>query len=359
MRKVAVLLVAVLLFLPVSQAFAQKTDTGSALAVKLTATQPFVYKNQEGYTVIIGEVENTRNFPVNNVKIAVGFYGSSAGGPGGVPAIETAVGTSLLEVIPPFSKSPFVVLSNTPDPRIAEVNMNIIGFNSAAPKPQLLEISTTSAIIGDTVRVSADVTNKGQQDSDEVTVHLIAYDAFVPPRIIGIESISVDNVARGATESIMIETRVDYRASSFKMIAESYNYQSKMTAVTDLTLESLAKLITIRDVRMAIFDEEISETNVGVPMNITSNLAIQFAAHTNAKQEYVYYAQVKQFGEMPVVEFLGSTEGVFESGEPQNAVVEWIPQNEGIFFVEAYVWDKNGVALASQSKTISIILVKP
>jgi hypothetical protein len=356
MRKIAVLLVVALLFLPVSQVFAQKTDTGSALAVKLTSTQPFVYKNQEGYTVIIGEVENTRNFPVNNVKIAVGFYSSSAGGPGGVPAIETAVGTSLLEVIPPFSKSPFMVLSNTPDPR---VNMNIIGFNSAAPKPQLLEISTTSAIIGDTVRVSADVTNKGQQDSDEVMVHLIAYDAFVPPRIIGIESISVDNVARGATESVMIETRADYRASSFKMIAESYNYQSKMANVTDLTLESLAKLITIRDVRVAIFDEEISETNVGVPMNITSNLAIQFAAHTNAKQEYVYYAQVKQFGEIPVVEFLGATEGVFESGEPQNVVVEWIPQNEGIFFVEAYVWDKNGVALASQSKTISIILVKP
>lgn len=347
------------LLLPVSEVFAQATGTGSALAVKLTSTQPFIYKNNEGYTVVIGEVENTRNFPVNNVKIGVGFYSSSATGPGGVPPLETVTGTSLLEVIPPFSKSPFIVLSSTPNPRISEVGMNILGFNSAPQKQQLLEITSSSAVLGDAIGVSAEIVNKGQQDNMDVSVHLIAYDAFIPPRIVGIETAMIDEILGGGTEQITFDANVDPRATSFRLIAESNLYQSKITDMSKVTLESLTQLITIRDVNVTVSGERMTDLNVGTPVEITSPLSIQFGAQANATQDYVYYAQVKQFGERPQVEFLGFSEGVFAGAAPQNATVTWTPENEGVFFIETYVWDDSGVALASPSKTISIILVRP
>ncbi len=71
----------------------------------------------------------------------------------------------------------------------------------------------------------------------------------------------------------------------------------------------------------------------------------------------MYYAQVKQFGETAPVEFLGIMEGEFSSAIPQTASVSWTPEREGGYFIEAYVWDPDGVALAAPSKTVSIVLV--
>lgn len=345
------------LLLPTVQAFGQTTNTVPTLAVKLTSTQPFIYKNADGYTVVIGEVENTRNFPVNNVKIGVGFYGTAAAGPGGVPPLETATGTSLLEVIPPNSKSPFIVLSNTPNPGIAEVGMNILGFNSAPQKPQLLEITSSSAVIGDAVNVSAQVTNKGQQDAETVSVHLVAYDSFRPPRIVGIETAMIEIIPAGGTENIAFDAIVDRRASSFKIIAESHNYQSRLADISDVTLESLTQLVTIQDVQIINAGETVTEINIGTPVDITSQLSIQIGAQTSPQQDFVYYAQVRQFGERPQVEFLGFFEGTFTNATSQSVSVQWVPESEGVFFIETYVWDVSGIALAPPGKTISIILV--
>ena len=41
---------------PISSGFSQKSDTQSALSVALTSGSPFVYKDSEGYTVVVGEV---------------------------------------------------------------------------------------------------------------------------------------------------------------------------------------------------------------------------------------------------------------------------------------------------------------
>lgn len=351
----------VILFLlfPVAHAFAQVTNTQPTLGVKLTSTQPFIFKNDEGYTVVIGEVENTRSFAVNNVKIWVGFYSSTTTGHGGQPPLETVTGTSLLDVIPPHSKSPFIVMSSTPNSNISEVNINVLGFNSVTSKQQLLEISAPSASVGNTVKVTAEIANKGQQNSTDTNVHLIAYDAFSPPRIVGIETVTIESISKGDSEQVSFDAQIDYRATSFKLIAESDNYQSKLTSISKVTLDSITKLITIGNVRLMESGNQTSEVTVGTPVQISSDLSIQFGAQTNQKQGYVYYAQVKQFGERAPVEFLGFSDGVFDSAQPQTATVTWVPENEGVFFVEAYVWDEDGVALAAPSKTVSIILVKP
>ena len=356
------ILVSSLLFLlfPAAQIFAQVTDTPSTLGVKLTSTAPFVYKDDEGYTVVIGEVENTKSFPVTNVKIWTGFFSGEAAGSAGETPLETVTGTTLLTTVPAKGKSPFIITSETPDPEIAEVTINMLGFNSATQKQQLLEIKPGALVIGENIKLDAKLTNSGQDESTSTRVHLIAYDAFSPPRIVGIETMSIGEISSKKDASIEFDAKMDSRASSFKIIAESENYQSKVTDITKVSLDAPTKLITINGVE--VLDSEgarISTIKVGTPVDITSDLSIQFSALNGPKQQFVYYAQVKQFGETAPVEFLGFTEGQFTSGVPQSATVTWTPEHEGGFFIEAYVWDENAVALAAPSKTVSVILVTP
>ncbi|MEO9310250.1 MAG: hypothetical protein ABI337_08160 [Nitrososphaera sp.] len=356
------LLVASLVFLllPLTPIFGQLTETPSTLGVKLTSTAPFSYKDDEGYTVVIGEVENTKTFAVKNVKIWVGFYSNKAAGSGGATPLETVTGTTLLDVIPGKGKSPFIIKSNSPNPEIAEVTIKVLGFNSAAAKQQVLEIKPQTLTIGDLVILPATITNGGQTETTSVKVHLIAYDAFVPPRIVGIKTLEIDELGAKKSEDVEFSAKIDYRATSFKVIAESDEYQSKMTDITKVSLDTLTRLVSINNIEVTdLIGDRVSQIRVGETIHISSDLTIQYSALTKPTQPYVYYAQVKQFGEKAPVEFIGIAEGQFSSAGLQHATVEWTPQNEGGFFIEAYVWDPDGVPLAAPSKSVSIVLVTP
>ena len=358
MKALAVLAILFLLF-PITSVLAQVTDTQSTLGVKLTNTAPFIYKDEEGYTVVIGEVENTKNFPVNNVKVWVGFFSGQAAGSAGETPLETVTASSLLEVIPAKGKSPFIAKSETPDPEISEVSINILGFNSATQKQQLLEITPSELIIGETIKLDAKVTNTGTNSAENIRVHLIGYDAFSPPRIVGIQTVTLDELGSKKTGDVSFDAAMNNKASSFKVIAESDNSQSKMTNVNEISLESPTRLITINDVSVLDSDgKRISKIKLGQTVDVSSQLSI-FASSKNPEQDYVYYVQVRQFGDKAPVEFLGFTEGKFESADPQTATVSWTPENEGGFFIETYVWDMDAVALAAPSKTVSVILVTP
>jgi hypothetical protein len=222
----------------------------------------------------------------------------------------------------------------------------------------MLEITPDTLAIGNTIKLSAEIKNNGAQESTKTNVYLIAFDAFKPPRIVGIQTLTIDEITQGQSVNIEFDALMDYRATTFKVLAESDNYQSPITDVTDISLDTLTRLISINDVGvMDLSGKRVSQLKVGEPVDIASDLSIQYFALSGSKQPYVYYAQVKQFGETAPVEFLGIAEGEFSSAVPQTASVNWTPEREGGYFIEAYVWDPNGVALAAPSKTISIVLV--
>jgi hypothetical protein len=358
MKKILVISIFAFLLLPVSQGFGQVTDTPATLGVKLTNTTPFSYKDDQGYTIVIGEVENTKTFPVTNIKVWVGFYSGNASGPGGEAPLETVTGSTLLDVIPARGKSPFMIKSKTANPEISEVTINILGFNSATQKQQVLQITPATLTIGNTIKLPVEIKNNGPQESTKTNVYLIAFDAFKPPRIVGIQTLTIDEITQGKSANIEFDALMDYRATSFKVLAASDNYQSPITDVTDISLDTLTRLISINDVNvMDSSGTRVSQLKVGEPVDIASDLSIQYFALSGSKQPYVYYVQVKQFGETAPVEFLGIAEGEFSSAVPQTASVSWTPEREGGYFIEVYVWDPNGVALAAPSKTISIVLV--
>jgi hypothetical protein len=66
----------ILLLVPFSQGFSQEySDNAPTLNVSLSNESPFVYQDSEGYTVVVGLVDNNNPLtPISNVQIQVNFY---------------------------------------------------------------------------------------------------------------------------------------------------------------------------------------------------------------------------------------------------------------------------------------------
>ena len=354
MKKTLFALFLIFSLFPISTSFSQLTDTGTTLGVVLTSFSPYTYKQEDGTTVILGEIENKLRFPVTGVKIWAGFYDDISEQP-----IESTVGTTILDVIPPFSKSPYMIKSSTPNSAITSVSINILGFNSAAPKQESLSIKVDSFNVGKQVTFSGSITNNGELTSDDTKVHLVFIDPFIPPRILGISSITIDEeIPAGSSANFDFNTKYDSRAVRVNVFAESNNYLANVLDLPISAPDILTKLVTINDI--SITDTEgnrLPDVPVDSTVNIQSRIWIQYSAdQASPEQPYIYYTQIKQSGKLPFVEFIGKAEGTFETGGTKMPSVEWTPQNTGLYFVETFVWDPNAVPLASKGP-IALILV--
>ena len=352
-------LVAILVFalLPVNTSFSQTFDNESQLGIKLTNTQPFSYKDSDGKTVVVGEIKNTKNFPITGVKIWAGFYDSKG------QLLESAIGTPVLNVISSQGTSPFVIKSKNADPAIANISVNLLGFNSSPIKQSLLKIEPDPLRVGSQILLSGKITNTGSAESASTKIYLISYDAFAPPRIVCVDTIELSQTVKpGTSADFEFTTEYNTRASTFKVVAESNNYLSPLTNVDKLALEMLTRLVTINDVSLADADGNkilASELSVGKPIKIQSSAWIQYATdQALTSQPYVYYVQIKQAGERPLVEFIGMAQGTFVGPTKQFPQVSWTPENDGLFYIETYIWDDTNRAIASPGP-ISLIHVKP
>lgn len=337
---------------PVSDGFAQN-DSSSSLGVGLTSTSPHHYKTDDGRTIVVGEVENTKGFPIHEVKIWAGFFDDTGPSP-----LESTVGTSLLKVIPPYSKSPYVITSPSPDPEITNVSVNLLGFQSASGvKPQELTISgDTESFQTSDFSYSGSITNTATIASADTRVHLVMHDAFNPPRILNAATVNLGLIPPGDTETFSFTSNHTNRAVGFYVMAESASYLSDMFNVKITLPEPVSKKITISNILVTDSDgAKTSSHPVGSPVLIQSELFLQaLQAQTNS-QDYTYHIQVKQSGEQAFVEYIGSYDGSF-TDSPQNPTVEWIPESAGLYFIETFVWDPNDVPLASKGP-VALVLV--
>ena len=76
MQKIIFSIILILILLPISQVFSQEyTDTNPTLSISLKSQSSFVYQDSEGYTIVIGLIEN--NDPLSfltNVVIQAKFF---------------------------------------------------------------------------------------------------------------------------------------------------------------------------------------------------------------------------------------------------------------------------------------------
>ncbi len=299
-------------------------------------------KASDGTTVVFGEVQNNLDSPVNAVTIGVTFMDSNSN------QIEYKTGTTLLQVIQPGGKAPFMISSTKADPSITQIQVKIAGFQSSSAKQQLLQISPGSLQVSDNLLISGNIANNGAQQSTNTKLYLISYDAFQRIVAIGIsDPISIDP---GKDSQFSITSNSNPRAQSYMIVAESDNYQSKLIPVNgvQVTLPVIVSNTKITDPNGTSYST--------IPVNASVNITSDAKYLLNSTQSFIYYVQVKQFNGQ--VEFIGKYEGIFLGPGNQNVSVDWRPNTAGSYFVETYVWNYDSVPLSSAVPSINVVLVK-
>jgi hypothetical protein len=304
----------------------------------------YSYKAPDGTTVVLGEIQNNNNFPITTVKVGITFEDLNGN------VLEYKTGTTLLQVVEPNSIVPFSISSTKADPSITQVAVDLAGFAPASTKDQVLTIQSSSLQLSDNLILAGTLKNGGTSTATNTNLYLITYDAF--QRVVAIDTTTVPDTSAGNVANFTITSTPSSRAKTFQIIAESDNYQSLPTDVTNI-IASLPVLISNTNVTNPS-GSPYSSIPVYAPVKISSNLSYLL----DSVQPYVYYVQVKKFG--GEVEFIGNTTGIFLGGNDQDHTesVSWTPDTAGSYYIETYVWDSNGVPISSAGTKINIALVK-
>jgi hypothetical protein len=352
MLKVVLCTFLILLLVPFSEGFSQVTDNAPTLNVSLMNETPFVYQDAEGYTVVVGIVENNNSLtPVTNVQIQVKFYDDLDPTP-----LEVVQGNTTLEVIAPNGKSPYSIRSQTPNSEITQASVSLLGFDSSVEKQKGLTVYSTDVFMDNSFRFSGVLQNGGAPNSD-TNVYLAFYDGFEPPRILGVSTIELGDVEPNTEVVINLDEKIDSRSVGFFLFAESNIFISDLVDIKIPPPQIVDKLITISDVSVEDSNgNKLSELSIGSPVYIKSETLIQFASEEAEETAYTYYVQVKESGEMPYVEYIGKFDGRFIGSGMETQTIDWIPEKTGLYFIETFVWDRNNVPLAEQGPFILIIV---
>jgi len=320
--------------------WAQYYPSNTSLTVEVLPA--YSYRAADGTTVVLGEVVNRNGFPITDVKIGISFLDENDN------TLEYKTGSTLLKVVQGNGKAPFSISSTNSDPAITKVQTKIAGFISSSTREQVLSIIPGHLQIASQLSLSGTIKNGGTITSSGTNIYLISYDAF--QRVVAITSAEAIDIGPGTTSSFSISSAPNSHAKSYKLVAESDNYQSTISDVTDVStiLPVMIEGTLVTDPQ----GNKYSTIPVGSAVKITSELR-----HLTNKQDqaYVYYVQAKNFAGQ--VEFIGNYTGIFLS-ESDNATVSWNPTTDGPYFIETYVWDSDNIPLAPPGTIINVVLVK-
>lgn len=311
-------------------------------SIQVDILSSYSYKAVDGTTIVLGEVENKMDSPVNAVTIGITFMDDNS------KQIEYKTGTTLLQVVPPGGKVPFSISSTKPDPTITQIQVKLAGFRSSSERQQSLVISPGSLQVSDKLVILGTVTNNGVQKSTNTKLYLISYDAF--QRVVGIGISNPIDVDTKQDSQFSIISDSSPKAQSYMLIAESDNYQSKLIPVNgvQVTLPILVSNTMVTDPNGTSYST--------IPVNASVKVSSNIKYLLNSTQPFIYYVQVKQFSGQ--TEFIEKYEGVFLGSEDKNVFVNWTPHSPGSYFMETYVWNYDNVPLVKFEPKINIVLVK-
>ena len=186
-------------------------------SVVLTNNDPFVYKDENGYTIIVGEVENADGYyAVKDVHITANFYDRGHSIP-----LEIVEGGSILDVIPPHGKSPYLIRSNSPNPNITQVSVSLSEEYPTSPtKLKQLSVELDNIVLDDTLHFSG-VLKNGAASIHNTKVYLAFYDDFVTTRIIGVSTIPIGNVESNEMVNFSFNEKIQTGSVGFILFSES------------------------------------------------------------------------------------------------------------------------------------------
>ena len=353
MKKILLGSFLIMILFPTSSAFSQLTETEPALSVALASESPYVYQDDEGYTIVVGNVENKNPLTsVTNVKIRAVFYDAISANP-----LEIVQGETILQVIPSLGISPYMIKSSTPNPQISHVDVFLETFDSSTSKSKLMSLKILDTFFDENLVVSGILKN-GPAPVNDTNVYLSFYDAFKPSRVLSVSTISIGDMAPSEQISFEFDDKINPRSVGFTIFSESNIFYSDILDVEIPEPEILTKLVTISDVVVTdSAGNNTSEIKLGSTVKIKSNSWVELSPdHSSSEVPYTYYVQVKESGDKPFVEYIGKYDGRYIGEGEQSQAIDWIPERKGLFFIETFVWDRNNVPIAAQGPIVIILV---
>jgi len=363
MQKLVLSAFLILFLVPFSQAFSQEySDNSPTISVDLSTERQYVYQDSEGYTIVVGLVENTNSLtPITNVKLQVNFFDDFDPNP-----LEVIQSGTTLEVIPINGQSPFAIRSDTANPNITKASVSLLGFDSSVPKEKLLTVFSTDVFLESSFDVSdpdptllfSGVLRNGEASISNTNVYLAFYDIFEPSRILQVSTIEIGDVEPNGEVLLEFNEKINPSADGFLLFSESDLFYSDFVDITIPRSQVPIKLVTISDVTVEdTMGNKLSEIKVGSTVNIKSKTWIQFAADQKSNETaYSYYVQIKESGKPPYVEYIGKFDGRFIGTGSESQTIDWIPEKKGLFFIETFVWDRNNIPIAEQGPIVLVIV---
>jgi len=234
MKKLLFGIIFILILFPISQSYSQEyTDTKPTLTVTTNSNANYVYQDSEGYTVVIGVIENNDPLSfVTNVKVQAYFYDEFSSEP-----LEVKEGSIILNSIPPSSSSPFIIRSDNPNSEIVDVFTKISTFQTSKFMDDSLKISVDDVLIEPishpndsiyTFSFSGSLKN-GNSQSSETSVYVAFYDVF--DRIVQISTIYIGDMNISELASIKLNEEIDSSSIGFILFSESDKFYADFVDV--------------------------------------------------------------------------------------------------------------------------------
>ena len=365
MKKFIFSIIFILVFFPISQAFSQEyTDTNPTLTISMDSNSNFVYQDSEGHTVVIGLIENNDPLSfITNVVIQANFYDDFNPNP-----LEVKQGSTILKVIPPNSQSPFIIRSDNPNPDITEVSTKFLTFNTSESMSNSLNISINDVSL-EPITTSSDpvyslsflgILRNGDIPISNTFAHLAFYDVF--NRIIQISTIEIGDVDANELVSLTLNEEINPSSIGFVLFSESDKFYSDLIDVKIFPPQILTNLVTISDVTVKDnLGKKLSDIKIGDNVQIQSETLIQFSTDNIVSETpYTYYVQIKESSTdpnmPPTVHFIGKFDGRFIGNGLEFQSIDWIPEKQGLFFIETFVWDRDNSPLGAQGPFLLILV---
>jgi len=229
MKKFVFSAIFIFILFPMSQSYSQEyTDTNPTLAISLNSNNDFTYRDSEGHTVVIGMIENNDPMSfVTNVVIQANFYDDFNSNP-----LEVKEGSTILNVIPPNTSSPFMIRSDNPNVDITQASTKFLTFDTSELMKNSLRISINNIAI-EPITNSADsvhtlsfsgILKNGDSFVSDTAVYLAFYDVF--NRIIQISTIDIGNIDLNGSATLELIEEINPASVGFLLFSESDKFYS-------------------------------------------------------------------------------------------------------------------------------------
>jgi len=311
------------------------------------------YINSSGLPVVVGEVINEGGEPVKSVEVKVNFIDTTG------QVIDSGMAVAAVEMIPPGQRSPFMIVGSADHATsITSYELQIVNFAMGKNKPAMLQVASTSEFSDGVSEVSimGEVVNIGSDPATSVKVHATFYDDS--GRVIGYSSSSADLSVIEPKGKTSFELKIHERVpviQSYTLFAESDQYSMVPFGVLSVNNPlDVGNKVSVS--RLSLVDQEgngIGKFAPGERVWIKSDLKNKLST----EQEFTYIVQIKSGDGFPVT--INWVDGILTPNMAFAPSISWVPEEEGVYFAEIFVWHSmdNPIPLASSIRTI-ILFVK-